>query len=589
MTAPDSNVKQAQPAEPAPVGDEILLQDWTPMSRCLDWRIGRVAWNALGAKLFADGDVPNLAHDSGTHSRKCADLLLRWCEDCNERGTLPDEIVVVEYGMGTGLFLRFLLDAFKARCDSDGLPYYGQLRVYATDVSAAMLQAAHDRGLFADHAERVTLALADILKPSEIRPFGGDTTIDLGGSVSASFSNYALDLMPIDIFRRTSAQTNGAEAAEPATWEAVLVRTWLREPGELRAYTDAPLEQLKQWAARGDAPAIAALGPVYSLLQAELRTFPFDVTTHPDAADLDTYATHLESLLGAGHDLLNDGVVVYHSGGALEAAERVTAALSDEGFALFRDVALHTAELAGVARTYQHFGPTVAAAVNLVQWDHHFADGGRHGVRTLAPDSDGVRDQAVRVLVRGSADLEAAVTALFDAGLAAQHVALVQSAGRVDDAKEALELYREALAAEPNHWGLMVEAAARVLSGGLQPQLAVVIAAKGLAINTEHSADLWTVYGDATWACGDRTTARQSYQYALDVHPDHARAHYGMAYVSAEDGRFSVAFEHLGKALANDRDARIRGDVLQLLDVCLRGQSLARERFWQRMGEKFAK
>lgn len=559
---------------------DVMLQDWTPMSRCLDWRIGRIAWNAQGGRLFADGDVPNLAHDSGTHSRQCAALFVAWCDAAAAAGKLPETLVIVEYAMGTGLFMRYLLDALRELCQQKGADYYDRLLVYATDVSAPMLRAVRDRGLLADHADKVKLGFADILVPGSFVALEGGEKTEISGQPHAAFCNYAIDLMPIDIFRRLPGD-NGSRK-----WEAVLVRTWLRDSDALSGFTDLTAEQIQTLVTQDDPPSIAALGPLYSLLQTELRTFPFDVQSHPDHARIEAYADHLEQRLGDGHELLQEGTVVYHSGGAIEAAERVTECLSEEGFALFRDVGLHTPELAAVARTYQHFGPTVAAALNAIEFDHYFDHEPRSGGRCLGPGQDGVRDQVVRVTQRGELPIEAAFKQIFDGQQAAAATELVARARSEEDPQKALELYREALVGQPHDWTLMVEAAARVLSGGLDPQLAVVIAAKGLQLNTEHSADLWTVYGDAVWATGDRAAAQKAYEFALQVHPRHARAHYGAGYCAAENGRFEVAFTHIGQALAHDLDGAIRTDVLQLLDVCLRGQRKARDAFWRRMSDK---
>ncbi len=582
----DQETVRTEAEQDAP--SEVLLQDWTPMSRCLDWRIGRMAWNVLGGQLFADGDVPTLAHDSGTHSKRCAALLFGWCKQQQAADALPERIVVVEYAIGTGLFLRYLLDAFAELCEEAGDDFYDRLTVYATDVSAPMLRAARDRGLFANHREKVTLAFADILNPASVRAIDAEADaepVDVGGAVHAAFANYALDLMPIDIFRRVKDASSNGSAPGGVRWEAVLVRTWLREAGRLGHYTDLDVDGVQALVEQGDAAAAAALGPIYSLLQTELRTFPFDVQTHPDSERLGAYADHLEAALGEGHAAIAEGTVVYHSGGAIEAAERIAETLTDAGFALFRDVGLHTAELASVPRTYQQFGPTVAAAVNMVEFDLHFGGAARSGATVVVPTADGVRNQSVRMLMRGDGPADT-FREQFDGAVDEQTDALVQQARAEQDAAKAVEHYRQLLHREPGNWGLMAEAARRVLTGGLDPRLAIVIAAKGLTINTEHGADLWNVYADALWAVGDRNAARQAYDYALAVNPRHFRSHFGRAWLDAEDGRFELAFAGIGRALAFDLDGAVRADCLRLLDVCLRGQRGDREAFLARMAEK---
>ncbi len=555
---------------------------------CLDWRIGRIAWNVNGPTLFANGDVPNLAHDSGTHSRRCAEVLRAWCDERAAAGELPETITLVEYGMGTGLFMRLLLDAFKSLCADAELDYYDRLQVYATDVSSMMLQSAADRGMFAAHEEHVTLALADMLAPGKVRAIDAAEHLEITGKVDAAFANYALDLLPIDIFRRAplsaAAGDNGSEPKRP--WEVVMVRTWLRNTDQLAAHTDLGLDAIKELAAKADPTSVSQLGPIYSLLQMELRTFPIDITIHPDADALVRYAEDLENRLGDDHDLLRDGTVVYHSRGAIEAAERIAEQLQANGLLLVRDVGLHTAELAAVPRTYQHFGPTVAAAVNTIEFDAHFAHEPRSGARAIGPGVDGVRNQVVRLLAKGTCRIDDAFQAAFDGAQDQETDALLNTARTTESASEAVEIYRQVLVREPGNWALMEETSRRIVSDGLDPRMALVIATRGLSINTEHSAGLWAVYADALWAAGDRTSARAAYQTALAVNDRHARSHYGLAFVEAEDGRFDSAFKHVGEALACDPDGALRAEVLRLLDVCLRGQRTAREGFWARMNDR---
>ncbi|MCO4761400.1 MAG: hypothetical protein KC502_07840 [Myxococcales bacterium] len=575
-------------AQPAPAGvsglpttpdqaddGALLLEDWTPMGQCLDWRAGLQTWAWQAERLFTEQRVPNLAHDNGAISRRNAEVFIAWCQAQGD--DLPAEIVVVELGMGTGLHLRFFLDRLLAYCTAGGQDWYDRLVVYATDVSRGVLEMAAKRKLFADHIDKVQLGRMSAFEPGIFLPLAGGDASDMRGQMHAVFANYVLDLMPMDLFRR----------AADKTWSAVLARTWLAQPDRMPVYTPLDIGGLRKSIAEGDFRAVAALFP---LTEVELRTFPVDLSTHPDLPTLERLADRIEGELGPDHELLKDGTVACHSGGALRVAARITHALAPTGLALVRDVGLTTAAIAAVPRTYSHYGPTAASGVNMVELDDWFAAGADDkdaGLRCIAPATDGPRHQASRMLCRAELpETVAAFQTLYDAQTFAEMENLVAAARAEKDVSAALDLYRTALNIETDNWALMAESARRALSGGLDPQLAVLLARRGVSLNSEYSPDLWVVYGDALWANGDRNSARQAYVFALEVNPNDPHAHFSLAFVDAERGHFENAFTHLGRALAHDKDGVLRPRVLRLLDVCLRGQQQLRTEEKERIAKR---
>lgn len=576
-------------AAAAGTGDDVLLQDWAPLSQCLDWKLARSAWAISADELFEDQHVPNLTHDSGALSVRNARLLLRWCEEQAAAGTLPERITVVEIGMGTGLHLRYLLDHFRDLCAQAEVGFYDRLAVFASDVSMPVLQKARDRGLFDAHGEKVRLGWIDLLTPGIFADAATGEQVDLRGQIHLLCANYVLDLLPFDVFRRRRVSANGS--GQSTHWEALLVRTWLRSADRLPAYTDLTLEQVQTLAASEDPQAWLGLTSLYTLLQLEPRAFEVAIASHPDLRELVRVADGLEEALGPDHPLLAEGTVVYHSGGALRAALEMGRALADNGYAILRDVALTSPEMTAVARVHTHFGSTVAAGVNMVQFDTWFAqDGSGSAIRSLAARNDGIDHQAVRMLTR--AQLPGTVAhfeEIFD-GQGIANVALtVQQARAETDPAAAMERYRQALVDEPGNWLLLGEAAACALSAGLVPDLALVIARQGLEVNPGYSPDLWNIYGDALWAAGDSDNARLAYEAALQTNPRHPRTHYCLAWAQAERGRFDVAFKHIGEALAHDPAGLLRAEVLQLLDLCLRGQQMAWEAEQQRLATRAAR
>ena len=114
----------------------MLLQAWTPLGRSLDSRIGRAAWPTWAAKLFADEAVPHIAHDSGALSARNGRVIAAWLDEAAAAGTLPEQVILVEAGIGTGLHLRYLLRALVAHADFA----VERTELTADGVAAALLQ-----------------------------------------------------------------------------------------------------------------------------------------------------------------------------------------------------------------------------------------------------------------------------------------------------------------------------------------------------------------------------------------------------------------------------------------------------------------
>ncbi|MFZ4577403.1 MAG: tetratricopeptide repeat protein [Myxococcota bacterium] len=584
-SAPPPAAAPDAPAPATPVAEtttDVLLQDWTPLGQSLDVRIGLAAWPQLAADLLADHRVPHLAHDSGAVSARSARVLFAWCREQQAAGALPDEVVLVELGIGTGLHLRYLLDAFRDLCTEAGADYYQRLVALGTDVSAATVRKALDRGLFTPHAGHVRLGFMDVNRPGLFGEIDSGAQLDLRGRVHVYMANYLLDLLAHDVFRRAPA------GQDRGRWEAVLVRTWLRHPELLHAVTDLGLDDVRRLAQDGSPQACSQLAPLYDLLQLELRTWAIDLTNHPDLQEIERCADALEAALGPDHPLLAQGTVVNHTAGAMGATRALVAATAEAGFLLVRDVAMTTAEEAGSPRVHQKYGPTGAAGVNFFQLDGFFASPLGQGVQCVAPPQDGMRQQASRLFTRF--DLPATIAefrAAFEGEDMNRAGALAARARAEPDMVAAMEAYRQAVLLEPTNWHLLTDAARRALVHARRPDLALAIAVKGLQINTEFSADLWSVYGDAHAALGRPEEARAAYAQGLAVDPRSARLHHGAAALEAARGRYEAAFRHIGEALACDKAGDLRGDVLQLLDACLRAQAAAFRASQERLASRF--
>ncbi|MBM4345476.1 MAG: tetratricopeptide repeat protein [Deltaproteobacteria bacterium] len=574
----EPGVADLPPADPAPA-DRVLLEDWTPLGQCLSQRVGRQFWLRHAGELFADDTVPHWVHDNGAMSQRTAQVLAAWCQDRADQGTLPAEIVLCEIGMGTGLHLRYLLDAFRSLCAERGTDWYGRLIALATDVSAQVARTAQERGLFAEHADHVRIGFCDVQAPDTFVELDSGVQLDLRGRVHVFVAYYVLDLLPMDVFRRR-------RLADGDRWEALWVRSWLRDAALLPSVCDASIEELQSLAAQERPETVEPIAQAWSLLQEELRAWPVALDNHPDCAALGRFADAQQAALGSHHPALETGTVVIHSAGALRAAQLLAQTVAEGGIVLLRDVGLHAPELAATARGLSHYGQVSAAAVNLVQFDQWLTD---LGLRVVAPRQDGDRGQCSRLLARDrNVQAEQVFSELFDTeSIFASH-ALLERAAAHTDAAEALEFIRQAIVREPTDWTLHLDAARVALDALRQPDVAHVIALRAVQLNSAYSPDLWCALGDALHAQGQADTARRAYGNALAIWPRHARSLWSLAYVEAERGRHGVAFELLGQALRHDRDGVWRPQILQLLDVCLRGQTVLRQAEVQRLAEQSA-
>lgn len=585
MSTPNSTPIPAETnAATADLQDEnarVLLEDWTPLAHCLAYRVGRLAWLRDAAALFADDTVPHLVHDNGTVSQRTAQLLFAWCQEQLRLGTLPDEIAVCEVGMGTGLHLRYALDAFKLRCQQAEVDWYDRLVVLATDVSAAVARQAVERGLFADHAGHVRLGFLDVEHPHRFIELDTGLQLDLRGRLHLVIAFYVLDLFPVDLFRRH-------HTPEGLRWEAVWVRTWLRDPQLLSTYSDASLAELEQLAKTEAAANLEPFVDAWSLLQQQLRAWPVDLSNHPDLAELQRLAEAQEQALGRDHPLMAEGTVVVHSAGALRVAQLLGTVIADNGMALLRDVGLTTPEQAAKPRGHARYGHISAAAVNVLQLDQWFAQGRAPlGMRLVAPESDGDRGQAVRLLLRTELpETQRAFRQVFDGRDVEAASQLFEQAQAAQDPVSALELLRQAIAREPTDWTLHLEAARLALDRLGRPDVARAIALRAVELNPLFSAELWCVLGDALHAEALVDQAVRAYRNGLAVMPRHVRSLWSLAYVEAERGRHGPAFELLGQALRYDRPGNWRAEILQLLDACLRGQTLQHQAERQRLAEQ---
>jgi hypothetical protein len=148
----------------------IHLEDWVRPSKSVMWSFNRsywhhlAAWDATFQKDYAaalpggvsDGTNPAFWNDQIETFMHTLIHLEEWSE-------LPEEIHVIEFGVGDGQQALVWLDTFAAACAAHGRDYLGRVRYLMADYSAHVLDRARQR--VARYADQVTLMELDFRHP----------------------------------------------------------------------------------------------------------------------------------------------------------------------------------------------------------------------------------------------------------------------------------------------------------------------------------------------------------------------------------------------------------------------------------------
>jgi len=152
-------------------GSRIWLDNWGPGSQGCVWAFNRLYWLYLQLWEKATGreyesTLPGGASDAtntGSVRELIADLVRIW-DDLAERRSLPDELYVVELGVGNGNQAKAWLDEFLAIDRDSGRDYYRRLHYLMCDYSPHVLDIA--RTTVAEHAEHISTLVLDATTPT---------------------------------------------------------------------------------------------------------------------------------------------------------------------------------------------------------------------------------------------------------------------------------------------------------------------------------------------------------------------------------------------------------------------------------------
>ena len=172
--APDADLRaltaEALRLSTSDTPDGVPLEDWCAGSDSCIWAFNGLYWRALDRWEKATGRAYEQALPGGESDarnlsgvREIISALLDNCDRLVERRALPEELYVLELGVGNGNQARVWLDEFRRMDAARGTEYYRRLHYLMCDYSPYVLEMA--RGTVADHLEHVSSFVLDATQP----------------------------------------------------------------------------------------------------------------------------------------------------------------------------------------------------------------------------------------------------------------------------------------------------------------------------------------------------------------------------------------------------------------------------------------
>lgn len=148
----------------------VLLEDWGRGSESCIWDFNALYWSALELWEKASGRGYEQALPGGESdarntaaARELVDELFAGWDRLAATSALPDELYVVELGVGNGNQAKVFLDTFRERDHEHGRGYYQRLHYLMCDYSQHVLDLA--RETVAEHLDHVSAFALDAVRP----------------------------------------------------------------------------------------------------------------------------------------------------------------------------------------------------------------------------------------------------------------------------------------------------------------------------------------------------------------------------------------------------------------------------------------
>jgi hypothetical protein len=259
----DAPLKELAAARLRERSGNVLLEDWGRGSESCIWDFNALYWSALELWEKASGRGYEQALPGGESdarntdaARELVDELFAVWDRLAARSALPEQLYVVELGVGNGNQAKVFLDTFRARDEEHGRGYYQRLQYLMCDYSQHVLDLA--RETVAEHLEHVSAFALDAVRPCTALGF-------LQYKVFLVYVSNVYDNLPTDEVAHLGGRTYCVETRAYLPADAA---------AELAAEVSADVEDL---------PAL-----VHKLLRLEERYVPL--------AGLDTYALSTPTL-----------------------------------------------------------------------------------------------------------------------------------------------------------------------------------------------------------------------------------------------------------------------------------------------------
>ncbi|VTR91661.1 tetratricopeptide repeat protein : Uncharacterized protein OS=Delftia acidovorans CCUG 274B GN=HMPREF9701_05386 PE=4 SV=1: TPR_16 [Gemmata massiliana] len=542
--------------------DRIVLQDFTPLADSLEWELGARYFARRGSDAFFTErvPVPFVVNNNGLHSRHAAEVLF---SALTFDETPVEQIIVLELGIGLGLFARYFLDAFRDLCIARGADYYDRITYVAADYSERMLLDAVRRGTFQNHPGRYVLRVIDALDPQTAILCDPLLQGATDRPLSAVFLNYVLDCLPTTVLCAGPELTVGAPCSTVyahGSLHQLCVRTCLARGVDLREYTEYTCTDLVHLAGSANPAERESLLDLFGLFASEYDYRPVRCEDLPYSALIADAVPNREGLM-------------VHCYGAIASLEKILALLHARGIILVNDYPGLEGFESGAQFEHQRYGNGVFVGINFDLLKRYFTDwscaaGSEFlgSVDWVEPEQSGSQICS-RLLGRNiNSEVAATFRRCFDGSISlvqdrsAESARVFAEQGRFESAATA---YRTALESAPWDW-LMINEGANFLTFGLgAAQTGLELARAGLELNPCCSSDLWNSYGDALFALGLVARARSAYKRALDICADDVQARYNLAWVFLHFKEHGEALRVIGEALARDWRGTFRDRLLQ--------------------------
>jgi tetratricopeptide (TPR) repeat protein len=176
------------------------------------------------------------------------------------------------------------------------------------------------------------------------------------------------------------------------------------------------------------------------------------------------------------------------------------------------------------------------------------------GVATAAARVEVARVEAVRAAAAmGAATITATIWASATCAVASRAVARAAAA----------TAYQKAFEQQPMNWLLMSEIAKFLTFTLRAPESGLAMSRAALALNRSCSSDLWNTYGDSLFVLGRHAEAKGTFQRALRINPNDARAWYNLSFVYTQGKDHAAALDAIAKGMLLDGAGEFREGFLQ--------------------------